>query len=118
MTVEIIQKLGEALDRRDMDAAMEFFTEDCVYVPSSGLATRSKYEGRDEVRAGLSAFLEKATKGAFEPVSIVIAGDQGFEEWHYVGTAADGSPIDVHGCDYYEFRGDKVSLKNCFRKTD
>jgi ketosteroid isomerase-like protein len=117
MTVEMIEELGEALNRRDMVRAIEFFTDDCVYMPSAGIEQRRAYHGREAVRAGLSNFLTTVVSGRFEPVQIVIAGDRGFEEWHFIGTAADGREIDVHGCDYYEFRGDKVVVKNCFRKV-
>jgi ketosteroid isomerase-like protein len=117
MTPDILVELGEALDRRDMDLAMSYFTDDCVYYPSSGVSTREAYLGRDEVRAGLSAFLENSQTGRFELVQLVVAGDQGFEEWRFVGTDANGNPIEVHGCDYYEFRGNKVTVKNCFRKV-
>lgn len=117
MTPDILVELGEALDRRDMDLAMSYFTDDCIYYPSSDVSTRDAYRGRDEVRAGLSSFLEKIQTGRFEPIQLVVAGHQGFEEWRYVGTDANGNALEVHGCDYYEFRGNKVTVKNCFRKT-
>jgi ketosteroid isomerase-like protein len=117
MTVEILEAFGEALNRRDLDAAMSFFTEDGSYQAAAGPALEGRdFRGRDAVRAGLEAFLARCPDGRYEDVSLVVAGDRGFGEWTFVGTSIDGQPVRIRGCDLYEFAGDKITRKNAFRK--
>jgi hypothetical protein len=45
-----------------------------------------------------------------------VAGDRGVSKWRLTGTTTDGSRIDVHGCDLWEFRGGKISRKDSYWK--
>jgi ketosteroid isomerase-like protein len=117
MTVELLEAFGEALNRRDLDAAMSFFAEDGSYQSSAGPALEGReFQGRDAVRAGLEAFLGRSPDGRYEDVSLFVAGDRGFGEWTFVGTSVDGEPVRIRGCDLYDFAGDKIKRKNAFRK--
>jgi hypothetical protein len=46
-----------------------------------------------------------------------IAGDQGASQWAYSRTTADGTVIEVHGCDLYEFASDLIRVKDAYRKV-
>ena len=46
-----------------------------------------------------------------------MAGDLGTFEWDFVATDASGTRVSTAGCDLLRFRGDKVVLKNAFRKA-
>lgn len=37
-------------------------------------------------------------------------------EWVFVGTHRDGHRIEVTGCDVFTFRGDKIVVKDSYRK--
>jgi ketosteroid isomerase-like protein len=117
MTVEILEAFGEALNRRDLDAAMSHFAEDGSYQASAGPALEGHdFQGRDAVRAGLETFLARYPDGRYEDVSLFVAGERGFGEWTFVGTSVHGQPVRIRGCDLYEFTGDKIKRKNAFRK--
>ena len=47
----------------------------------------------------------------------MVAGDIGSFEWDFVATDASGKSVTTAGCDLLAFRGDKVVLKNAFRKV-
>jgi ketosteroid isomerase-like protein len=47
----------------------------------------------------------------------VIAGDRGFSEWVFSGTKADGTRVEVTGCDLFTFRDGKIAVKNSYRKN-
>ena len=50
-----------------------------------------------------------------EPVtfaSAFVAGDRGASEWTFVSGG-----VSVRGCDLFEFEGEKIRVKNAFRKS-
>ena len=46
----------------------------------------------------------------------MTSGDRGVSEWTIRGTQASGEPIEVRGCDLFEFTDGKVSRKDSFWK--
>ena len=45
-----------------------------------------------------------------------IAGERGASGWLLTGTTAAGQPIEVRGCDLFEFREDKIVRKDSYWK--
>jgi hypothetical protein len=45
-----------------------------------------------------------------------VSGDRGASEWIFSGIDKSGNRIEVAGCDLFQFRGDKIVVKNSFRK--
>ncbi|HJW57945.1 MAG TPA: nuclear transport factor 2 family protein [Burkholderiaceae bacterium] len=118
VTVKLLQAFADAWNRHDIDALMACMTEDCVFEASGGLeASGTRYVGRDAVRAGYvdvwSAFPDAHWGGARH----FITGDRGVSEWTFTGTKADGSRVEVNGCDLFTFRDGKISIKNSYRKN-
>ena len=46
-----------------------------------------------------------------------VHGDRGVSEWTFTGTRANGTRVEVHGCDLFTFRDGKILLKNSYRKN-
>ena len=46
-----------------------------------------------------------------------VFGDRGVSEWTFTGTRQDGTKVEVHGCDLFTFRADKIRVKNSYRKN-
>jgi ketosteroid isomerase-like protein len=46
-----------------------------------------------------------------------VVGSRGVSEWTFTGTRADGTRVEVHGCDLFTFRDGKIALKNSYRKN-
>ena len=46
-----------------------------------------------------------------------VSGDHGLSEWLFTGTTADGTKVEVTGCDVFTFRGDKIAVKNSYLKS-
>ena len=47
----------------------------------------------------------------------VVSGARGVSEWTFVGTrASDGQRVEVDGCDLFTFHGDKIRVKDSWRK--
>ena len=118
VNIAILEAFGRAGDRYDVEAMMSLMTDDCVFNSSIGPdANGTRYEGRDQVRAAFQWFLDSSSDGRWTNPRHFVTGDRGVTEWTFTGTAPDGSPIEVNGCDIVTFRGGKIAVKDSFRKN-
>jgi uncharacterized protein (TIGR02246 family) len=118
MTVERMDDFFAAWDTRDVDRVTTFFTEDGAYYASIGPDDDGTvFRGREAVRRGVAAFLETySTRAHYTDKSVTIVGDQGFAQWTFHGTTATGREVRYRGVDVFEFVGDRIRLKDAFRK--
>ena len=118
VTIECLQALADAFNRHDADGIMSFMTGDCVFEASAGPEVcGTRYVGADAVR---SAFVEVWTvfrDAHWDDARHFVQGDRGVSEWTFTGTRADGSRVEVNGCDVFTFRAGKIALKNSYRKN-
>lgn len=112
-----LDAFARAWAARDLDAIMECLTADCVYGASVGPEPGTTYRGQIEVRAGIAAMLTHDSAVESQTTGLVIAGDRAFWEWRYVQIGADGARRSLHGCDLFTFAGDKIAVKQAFRKV-
>jgi steroid delta-isomerase-like uncharacterized protein len=104
--------LLDAFNAHDVDAIMRFFTEDCVFDTPRG----QRLAGTEQVRQGFQARFDGIPDVAYEDARHWTSGDRGASEWTIRGTQADGEPIEVRGCDLFEFSGEKISRKDSYWK--
>jgi ketosteroid isomerase-like protein len=117
MSRERAEEFGAAWNSGDADSVASFFAEDGVYHASVGPDALGKsYIGKDNVRRGVQAFFDRFPVGKFENLKVVVAGDIGTFEWDFVTTDSSGQKVRTAGCDLLRFIGDKVAIKNAFRK--
>ena len=117
MTRERAAEFGAAWNSHNADLVASFFAGDGAYHASVGPDALGKsYFGRDEVRRGVQAFFDRFPDGKFENLKVAVAGDIGTFEWDFVATDASGKLVRTAGCDLLRFAGDKVAVKNAFRK--
>jgi ketosteroid isomerase-like protein len=112
-----LEAFARAWAARDLDAIMRWLTEDCVYGASIGPEPGITYRGQAEVRAGISVMLAHDDAVESQTTGLVIAGDRAFWEWQYVQIGADGARWLLHGCDLFTFTGNKIAVKQAFRKV-
>ncbi len=118
MSPERLASFNRAWGDSDLNALMDLVSEDCVYAASVGPEPGTTYVGRDEVRRGfteLLAYEEDCEEGRGGP--IYIHGNRGFCEWSYRLPQADGSRVEVRGCDFFEFEGNRIRRKDAFIKS-
>jgi steroid delta-isomerase-like uncharacterized protein len=104
--------LLDAFNAHDLDAIMRFFTEDCVFDTPRG----QRLVGTDAVRAGFQARFDGIPDIRYTDARHFSSGDRGASEWTIRGTQASGEPIEVRGCDLFEFSGGKISRKDSYWK--
>ena len=118
VTIEVLQAFADAWNRHDVEALMSFMTEDCVFESSAGPdACGTRYAGRTAVRAGFAEVWTIFPDAHWGNASHFVQGDRGASEWIFTGTRADGTRVEVHGCDLFTFRDGKIALKNSYRKN-
>jgi ketosteroid isomerase-like protein len=120
MSQELLTLMGEfaqAWNRHDLDALMTMMTDDGVFETSGGSSVEGeRVVGQEDVRSAFAAVFEKFPDAQWGGAQHVVSGDRGFSQWTFSGTMADGTRVEVNGCDLFTFREGKIAVKNSFRK--
>src|SRR5687767_13455994 len=111
ITTETLKQVLDAFNRHDLDAIMEYFSEDCSFdFPKGPEYYGQRFIGKSQVREALA--------GRFKGIPdvhygddlhwISAEGDRGVSEWTLTGTTTSGIQLEVRGCDLWEFRNGKI----------
>lgn len=118
VTIADLQSFADAWNEHDAEALMSFMTDDCVFEASAGPdVDGSRYVGKAAVQAGFSEVWKTYPDARWVSPRHFVCGDRGVSEWTFTGTRADGSRVEVNGCDLFTFRDGKIAVKNSYRKN-
>lgn len=118
VTPQVLQGFADAWNRHDVDALMSFMTDDCVFETSAGPeACGARYAGREAVRAAYADVWATFADARWGDARHFVQGDRGVSEWTFTGTKANGTRVEVNGCDLFTFRGGRIAVKNSYRKN-
>lgn len=118
MTTETLQAFADAWNRHDVDALMSSMTEDCVFESSAGPdICGARYSGFDAVRAAFAEVWVTFPDARWNNPRHFVVGDRAVSEWTFTGTRADGTRVEVDGCDLFTCRSGKIVAKNSYRKN-
>jgi ketosteroid isomerase-like protein len=116
-SVEVLQQILAAFNRHDLDAIMEFFADDVVFESPRGPdAWGRRFLGKVRVREGLAARFTGIPDVHYGDDTHWTCGNRGVSEWTLTGTTTEGIPLNVRGCDLWEFRGGEIVRKDSFWK--
>ncbi|MEO6229295.1 MAG: nuclear transport factor 2 family protein [Ferruginibacter sp.] len=119
VTTDTLKQIIEAYNRHDLDAIMEFFSDDCSFdFPRGPEKWGERFVGKAKVRDALA--------GRFRSIPDVHYGEdrhwvsvdasRGISEWTLTGTTASKKRLNVRGCDLWEFKDGKVTRKDSYWK--
>jgi ketosteroid isomerase-like protein len=115
---QLLELFADAWNRHDLDALMSMMTTDCVFEASAGNSVEGqRHEGPQAVRAAYAAVFEQFSDAHWGNARHLVAGDRGVSEWTFTGTRADGTRVEVNGCDLFTIRDGRIAIKNSFRKN-
>jgi steroid delta-isomerase-like uncharacterized protein len=112
-----LQAFLDAFNAHDVDAVMSFFADDCVMeMPRGPGPGGRRLVGKEQVRDGIQSRFDGIPDIHYGDDFHWVCGDRGVSEWTIRGTQTNGEPIEVRGCDLFEFAGGKISRKDSFWK--
>ena len=118
VTLEFLEAFGAAWNRHDVDAIMASMADDCVFDITAGPDVVGKrYEGRERVRQAVARVFGIWPDAHFGNAQHFVSGDRGVSEWIFTGTRADGTRMEVKGCDVFTFRSGKIVHKDSYFKN-
>jgi ketosteroid isomerase-like protein len=113
----LLEAFLDAFNAHDVDAIMSFFTEDCVMdMPRGPAPGGRRLLGKQQVRQGIQARFDGIPDVRYCDDRHWMCGDRGVSEWTIRGTQISGEPVEVRGCDLFEFTDGKISRKDSFWK--
>jgi steroid delta-isomerase-like uncharacterized protein len=116
-TTTLLQTFLDAFNAHDVDAIMACFSDDCVLEMPRGPAPGGRrLVGKEQVREGIQSRFDGIPDVRYEDDRHWLSGDRGVSEWTIRGTQRTGEPIEVRGCDLFEFTDGKISRKDSFWK--
>jgi ketosteroid isomerase-like protein len=102
IATKFLDAFADAWNRHDVDRLMTFMDDDCVFEASAGPEVcGTRYEGRDQVRNRYAEVFATFPDARWAGARHVISGNRGVSEWTFSGTRADGTRVEVTGCDLY-----------------
>lgn len=107
----------QAFNDHDVDAIMDFFTDDCEFdTPRGPTPFGRRFRGKEQVRDGIAARFTGIPDVHYGDDLHWHCGDRGVSEWTLSGTTTEGQRIEVRGCDLFVFAGNKIQRKDSYWK--
>lgn len=118
VSIEMLVEFAAAWNAHDIDAIMAMMTPDCVFETAGGSeAHGTRHVGAAAVRERFISVWTDIPDAGFKDASHFVSGDRGCSEWTFTGTAPDGDPIELRGCDLFVFRDGLIAKKSTFLKN-
>jgi ketosteroid isomerase-like protein len=117
--IALIEAFARAWEARDVDALMELMADRCEFHASVGPEPGTTFIGRDAVRRAYERFLAPPPADAV-PVEVdmeplLVCADFAVTRWT---VRSPGATVpEVRACDVFEFEGDRIRVKDTFRKV-
>ncbi|WP_436639807.1 nuclear transport factor 2 family protein [Microbaculum sp. FT89] len=116
--LETLDRFIEAWNAHDVDGLMACMAQNCAFHASGGPdADGTVFEGREAVRKGYAGIFAGFPDAQWTNGRHHVFGDRGLSQWRFVGTAPDGTRVEVDGCDLFTFDGPLIALKDSYRKS-
>ena len=104
-TVDTLKGIIEAFNRHEVDAVMRYFADDCTLeTPRGPYPYGRRFRGKAAVADAFNARFHNIPDARYGDDTHHVHGDTGVSRWTLRGTSLSGERIEVHGCDFYEFR--------------
>ena len=118
-TEQTLKQILDAFNRHDLDAIMEYFSDDCSFdFPRGPEYYGQRFTGKAQVREALAGRFKGIPDVHYGDDSHWISanGNMGVSEWTLTGTTTSGVNLKVRGCDLWTFKNGKITKKNSFWK--
>lgn len=108
--MDVVAAFGEAWGNHDLDGALAFLGEDCVFDATGPAPDGTRCVGRDAIREAWAAiFADEAS--SFEPEETFGAGDRVVQRWRYGWEGGH-----VRGVDLFKVEDGRITEKLSYVK--
>lgn len=108
--LEVVQAFGTAWANHDLEAALSFLSQDCVFDATGPAPDGAQHVGPTEIREAWKAIFDDALS-RFEAEETFEAGDRVVQRWRY---SWDGGH--VRGVDLFKVTDGKIAEKLSYVK--
>jgi ketosteroid isomerase-like protein len=108
--LEVVEAFGRAWAVHDLDAAMLFLSDDCVFEATGPAPDGSRHVGPAEVRRAWGPIFADLSS-RFEAEETFCAGDRVVQRWRY-----DWDGGHIRGVDLFKLRDGKITEKLSYVK--
>ena len=116
-TVELLEAIGDAFNRHDVDAIIGFFADDGMFDNAMGPEIYGRrYVGKETLQAFFGQLMAACPDIQWNAIDNRVDGNKGFSEWRRQCTLPDGTKQDWLGLDIFTFRDGQVIKKDTYFK--
>lgn len=117
MNTKDLADYSDAWNTHDIDLIMSYMTEDCIFETGGGTEKYgTRFSGFNAVRQRFIDVWTDIPDVRFTGATHFVQGNHGCSEWTFLGTGADGSSIEIDGCDLFTFENGKIKSKRSYIK--
>ena len=118
VTPMLLEKVGQAFNRNDIDAVMECFAPDAIFDHASGFETYgTRFEGHEALKMVFGDLFESVQSVSWETVDERICGDKAYCEYIRRVTFHDGEYQEFLSVDILTFKDGLITHKNTYYKN-
>lgn len=108
--LEVVEAFGQAWAAHDLDGAVAFLSDDCLFDSTGPIPDGTRHVGPDEVRRAWKPIFEDPSS-RFLAEETFGAGDRVVQLWRY-----DWEGGHIRGVDVFKVRGDRITEKLSYVK--
>jgi limonene-1,2-epoxide hydrolase len=110
--LEVVEAFGAAWADHDLDGALAYLSDDCVFEATGPAPDGSRHVGPDAIRSAWKPiFDDDSSKFEPEEIFVAAAGDRVVQRWCY-----DWGSGHVRGIDLFKVDGDRITEKLSYVK--
>ncbi len=116
-TMDQLLALVDAFNRHDLDAIVDAFADDGIFILASGPdGDGTRFQGKADIYEALEGRFSAVPDIQWSEGKHWITGNKALSEWRVTGTLPNGDHLNCLGCDLWEFSNGKVVRKDTYYK--
>ncbi len=118
VTKELVDAIGDAFNNNDIDAVMQYFSEDAIFDHAAGPDVHGKrFEGKETIRSVFSGLFDNAEKVHWETLDCHINGNKVICEYRRTAKLKSGEEQDFLSVDILTIEDGLIVHKDTYYKN-
>jgi len=118
VTLELLDAIGAAFNRNDIDAVMQYFADDAIFDHGAGPEVYgTRFVGKQALRAVFGGLFEKVESVHWKTLDARIADDKAYCEYHRTARMKSGDVQEFLSIDVLTFRDGLIAHKDTYYKN-